>query len=148
MPQFLARLAFRRIRPERPQKLNRFNKEYSNGETLWPTLTPVFKNIHSLVELDSPHDLLLSFFLLLLSNHDRLDDGPLLRSQVGQIRAFLHSSPPRASPRLSSLPLQTALANVSFGHPHQSGQRKSCCELSPEDFIALPEEGRRHWVEI
>lgn len=44
-----------------------------------------------------PHNFLLAFFLLPLSDHDRFDDGPFLRCKVRQIWTVLHSTRCRRS---------------------------------------------------
>lgn len=68
------------------------------------------------LETRLPHDLLFPFFFLLLPDHNWFDDGPLFGSQMGQIRPFFHSSPPRASPRFSSLSHHKPTITFHFQH--------------------------------
>ncbi|KAJ3653257.1 hypothetical protein Zmor_012518 [Zophobas morio] len=73
-----------------------------------------------------PHDFLLALLLLLLPDHDGLDDGPLFGSEVRQIRPFLHPSPfrtwcsdyPRSRSRRGFIARAGAQGTPRTRHPH------------------------------
>lgn len=52
----------------------------------------------------APHDFLLPFLLLLLSDHNGLDDGPLLWREVRQIRPLFHVTAPCHSLQVATNP--------------------------------------------
>lgn len=64
--------------------------------------------------LEVPHDFLLPFLFLFLSNHYRFDDGPFLRSEVRQVRPLFHVTTPYQSSQT-----QLSLGQITTG----SGRR-------------------------